>query len=66
MLFRSSPGDMVWRLEAYAEEDRWILYGIGAVKAFDMLGLLRDRLSESFMGRIEAFFGYMYKKGVEP
>ncbi len=61
-----SPGDMVWRLEAYAEGDRWILYGIGAVKAFDMLGLLRDRLSESFMGRIEAFFGYMYGKGVEP
>jgi len=61
-----APGEMVWRLEAYAEGDRWILYGIGAVKAFDMLGLLRDRLSESFMGRIEAFFGYMYKKGVEP
>jgi len=61
-----SPGDMVWRLEAYAEGESWILYGIGAVKAFDMLGLLRDRLSESFMGRIEAFFGYMYKKGVEP
>jgi len=57
---------MVWRLEAYAEGDRWILYGIGAVKAFDMFGLLRDRLSASFMGRIEAFFGYMYKKGVEP
>lgn len=61
-----SPGDMVWRLEAYAEGDRWVLYGIGAVKAFDMLGLLRDRLSESFMGRIEAFFGYMYKRGLEP
>jgi len=60
-----SPGDMIWRLEAYAEGDRWVLYGIGAVKAFDMLGLLRDRLSESFMGRIEAFFGYMYGKGVE-
>lgn len=61
-----SPGEMVWRLEAYTEGDRWILYGIGAVKAFDMFGLLRDRLSASFMGRIEAFFGYMYKKGVEP
>ncbi len=61
-----APGEMVWRLEVYAEGDRWVLYGIGAVKAFDMLGLLRDRLSESFMGRIEAFFGYMYKQGVEP
>lgn len=53
--------DMVWRMEAYAVGDHWILYGVGAVKAFDMLGLLRDRLSESFMGRIEAFFGYMYE-----
>lgn len=57
-----SPGNMVWRLEAYPDGDRWVLYGIGAVKAFDMMGLLRDRLSESFMGRIEAFFGYMYGK----
>ena len=61
-----SPGNMVWRLEAYADGDRWVLYGIGAVRAFDMFGLLRDRLSASFMGRIEAFFGYMYGKGVEP
>lgn len=57
-----SPGNMVWRMEAYPDGDRWVLYGIGAVKAFDMLGLLRDRLSASFMGRIEAFFGYMYGK----
>lgn len=57
-----SPGDMVWRLEAYADGDFWVLYGIGAVKAFDMFGLIRDRLSASFMGRIEAFFGYMYGK----
>lgn len=61
-----TPGDMVWRMEAYADGDRWVLYGVGAVKAFDMFGLLRDRLSESFMGRIEAFFGYMYEKGLEP
>ena len=60
-----SPGDMVWRMEAYADGDRWVLYGVGAVKAFDMFGLLRDRLSESFMGRIEAFFGYMYRQGLE-
>ncbi len=60
-----TPGDMVWRLEAYADGDSWVLYGIGAVKAFDMFGLIRDRLSASFMGRIEAFFGHMYRKGVE-
>jgi len=57
-----SPGEMIWRLEAYADGDRWVLYGIGAVKAFDMFGLLRDRLSASFLGRIEAFFGFMYGK----
>jgi hypothetical protein len=57
-----SPGDMVWRMETYSDGDAWVLYGIGAVKAFDMFGLLRDRLSASFMGRIEAFFSYMYGK----
>ena len=61
-----SPGQMIWRLEAYEDGDRWVLYGIGAVKAFDMLGLLRDRLSASFMGRIEAFFGHMYENSLEP
>jgi hypothetical protein len=59
-----SPGTMVWRLEAYAAGDTWVLYGIGRVKAFDMLGILRDRLSTSFMGRIEAFFRSMYEKGM--
>jgi hypothetical protein len=59
-----SPGTMVWRLEAYAAGDSWVLYGIGRVKAFDMLGILRDRLSASFMGRIQAFFGSMYEKGM--
>ncbi|HSV55684.1 MAG TPA: DUF6675 family protein, partial [Magnetospirillaceae bacterium] len=60
------PGQMVWRLEAYAEGGYWVLYGIGAVRAFDMFGLLRDRLSASFLGRIEAFFGHIYRKGLEP
>jgi hypothetical protein len=54
------PGNMLWRLEAYAVDDVWVFYGLGAVKAFDLFGALRDRLSTSFMGRIEAFFKHIY------
>lgn len=53
-------GNMVWCLRAYTQGDYWVFYGIGAVKAFDLYGALRDRLSTSFMGRIEAFFKYAY------
>jgi hypothetical protein len=55
-----SPGNLIWRMHAYQQGDYWVFYGLGAVKAFDMLGVLRDRLSASFMGRIEAFFRYVY------
>jgi hypothetical protein len=55
-----APGNLIWRLRAYRSGEHWVFYGLGAVKAFDMLGLLRDRLSASFMGRIEAFFKYAY------
>lgn len=55
-----APGNLIWRLRAYRAGERWVFYGLGAVKAFDMLGLLRERLSASFMGRIEAFFKYAY------
>ncbi len=54
------PGNMLWRLEAYAVDDAWVFYGLGAVKAFDLFGALRDRMSTSFMGRIEAFFKHIY------
>jgi len=54
------PGNLVWRLEAYRSGDSWVFYGLGAVKAFDMFGALRPRLSASFMGRIEAFFKRVY------
>ncbi len=55
-----SPGNMIWRFSAYYEGDYCILYGLGAVKAFDLFGALKERLSASFMGRIEAFFRYVY------
>ena len=57
-----ATGDLVWRLEAYVSGEQWILYGIGRVKAFDMFGLLRDRLSASFTGRIEAFYSSIFAR----
>jgi hypothetical protein len=57
-----TPGDMAWALYAFPSGGRIFFYGVGGVRAFDMFGVLRDRLEVSFMGRIEAFFGYMSKK----
>ena len=52
-------GAMIWRLVLYRSGDRMVFYGVGAVKAFDMFGAIRDRLEPSFIGRTEAFFTYM-------
>jgi len=57
-----TPGNMLWSLYAFRDGDRVVFYGVGAVKAFDLFGAFRDRLETSFMGRVEAFFGYMSKK----
>lgn len=58
------PGNLVWKLEVYESNGEWFFYGIGMVKAFDLFGLLRDRLSVSFMGRIEAFYMFIFQDGV--
>jgi len=55
-----SPGNMVWQLNAYIVDDYWLFYGLGTVKAFDLFGAMRERLTTSLMGRIEAFFRYVY------
>ena len=57
-----SSGNMVWYLYGFSEQGVTFLYGVGAVKAFDMFGLFEDRIRTSFMGRIQAFFSYMYGK----
>jgi len=57
-----NPGNMVWGLYAFRDGDRLVFYGIGGVKAFDMLGIFRDRLEASFMGRVTAFFTAMSEK----
>jgi len=55
-----TPGNMIWRFKAYKQDEYTIFYGLGAIKCFDMFGTFRERLSVSFMGRIEAFFRYIY------
>ncbi len=55
-----APGNLLWRFHAYPAGTHWVFYGLGAVKAFDLFGTLHDRLSASFMARIEAFFRHVY------
>jgi hypothetical protein len=57
-----TPGNMVWGLYAFRDGDLVVFYGIGAVKAFDMMGIFRDRLEASFTGRMTAFFTAMSEK----
>mgnify|MGYP001766250866 CR=1 FL=1 len=57
-----SPGNMAWMLYAFPAGDWIVFYGVGGVKAFDMFGVIRDRLKTSFLGRIEAFFGAMIER----
>ena len=56
-------GDMIWYLYAFRRGRDTCLYGVGAVRVFDLFGLFGDRLTMSFMGRITSFFRYMYAKG---
>jgi hypothetical protein len=57
----ASAGDMAWSIYVFGK-DGWLwFYGAGGVKAFDLFGAFRDRLETSFMGRIEAFFGFAIK-----
>lgn len=55
-----SPGGMKWYLYIFNSGDYLVYYGLGVVKAFDMFGLIRDRLEVSFLGRVGAFFNHMY------
>jgi len=57
-----TSGHMLWMLYAFPSEGKIIFYGVGAVRAFDMFGAIRDRLKVSFLSRVEAFFGYMGTK----
>lgn len=54
--------NMVWYIEAEINADRLLIYGIGAVYAFDLFGIMRDRLEVAINGRIHAFLGYQFDK----
>ena len=56
------PGDMAWCIVARSSGGRTYFYGIGAMRAFDALGLARPRLEPSFDGRVESFMKYMYER----
>jgi hypothetical protein len=60
-----APGNMVWYLYGFTWDGATLLYGVGAVKTFDLMGLFSERLKTSFMGRIQAFFSYLYEKRTE-
>jgi hypothetical protein len=59
------PGNMVWYLYGFPKDGATFLYGVGAVKTIDLLGLFSERLKTSFIGRIQAFFSYIYEKRTE-
>jgi hypothetical protein len=56
------PGGMSWELYAFYDKGTIYFYGVGAVRAFDLLGIFRGRLEASFMGRVAAFFSEMNKR----
>jgi hypothetical protein len=57
-----TSGNMVWGLYAFRDGERVVFYGIGGVKAFDLMGIFRDRLEASFTGRMTAFFTAMSER----
>ena len=59
------PEEQLWLLYAREIDGKIVFYGVGAFKAFDMFGLIRDRLESSLLGRVEAFFTAMRGKVTE-
>lgn len=56
-----SPGEMIWTIFVRRVGDRDCFYGIGGMRAFDILGAVRSRLENSFIGRVEAFMRFMHR-----
>jgi len=53
-------GNLITLLWIKDEGDRLIVYGIGGAKAFTFFGLFGERMDNSFIGRMEAFFSWFY------
>jgi hypothetical protein len=49
---------MITTILVIAGEDYLLMYGIGAVRAFKMFGLLDDRIEAAFSGRTEGLFNW--------
>ncbi|MFW5695718.1 MAG: DUF6675 family protein [Alkalispirochaeta sp.] len=62
LTYRNVPvvrsGNMVTNIVVISGEDFVLMYGIGAVKAFKMFGLLDDRIEAAFSGRTEGLFNW--------
>lgn len=56
-----SPENMKSIIVIFRSDDKWILYGIGAVKAPSIF-FLRERVDTSFMNRIKTFCAYFFSK----
>lgn len=53
-------GNLITLLWIKDDGDRLIVYGIGGAKAFTFFGLFGERMDNSFIGRMEAFFSWFY------
>ncbi len=62
LTYRNVPvvrsGNMITNIVVIAGDDFVLMYGIGAVKAFKMFGLLDDRIEAAFSGRTEGLFNW--------
>ena len=52
------PGNMVTTILVIAGDDFVLMYGLGAVRAFKLFGLLDDRIEAAFSGRTEGLFDW--------
>ncbi|MFO8044128.1 MAG: DUF6675 family protein [Alkalispirochaeta sp.] len=62
LTYRNVPvvrsGNMITNIVVISGDDFVLMYGIGAVKAFKMFGLLDDRIEAAFSGRTEGLFNW--------
>ena len=56
-----SEGNMKSFIVVFRNGDKWVLYGIGAVKAPTIIGI-KSRIETSFMNRIKAFCSHYCEK----
>jgi hypothetical protein len=55
-------GNMVSLLWIRDEGENLVVYGVGGASAFTFFGLFGERLNDSFVGRVNAFFSWFHEK----